>query len=450
MREGARSGWELSPEDKSRTAPAAPPPRPLGSTAEREASSGLWLLGHLQMRVQPAKLRPQPCRPTSAPPSLPPPFFPTTLTCQALGLFRPACPSHSRPPTHFSRMASAQDPRRAARVKGFQTRKEAALRQSLLLPGSASLGVRTPRPLSWCEPQWGCTSGHCSPPGSKGAASLGTGVLGGNLTGPLCQRRLLTPAGSVRAQQEELPTAPQAPRSSFRVPEKRSQGSGLAAREPGGPSRPGKGLLSPLAPISFAHPSLDELPSSWLGSWSQGPPLHTQAHPNPMCKAQVPPRSSGCSPRGEPETLLTRPPGGLRLRGPHQPASGGPWGSVGSRFCAYEQCVCGGGGLRPHPPPLDSRAQPSSLTFKSTNPRDSAWPGTALRTEADARSSPAPLVGAGPRGRSPEADGSRSGAAPPPRPPQRGSASGSMASPAGTFPVIHSVGCRPGLCPGLA
>lgn len=86
---------------------------------------------------------------------------------------------------------------------------------------------------------------------------------------------------------------------------------------------------------------------------------------------------------------------------------------MGSQFCASEQCVCVGGGLRPPPtPPPTLRAQPSSPTFKSTNPRDSAWPGTALRTEADVGRSPAPLRGAGPRGRSPEAGGSRSGAAP--------------------------------------
>lgn len=177
------------------------------------------------------------------------------------------------------------------------------------------------------------------------------------------------------------------------------------------------------------------------------PPLHTQAHPNPMCKAQVPPEAQAAAHEGSLRLCFSRqgPPGGLRL-GPHQPASGGPWGSVGSRFCAYEQCVCGGGGLRPHPPPRTPRAQPSSLTFKSTNPRDSAWPGTALRTEADARLSPAPLVGAGPRGRSPEADGS--GAAPP-GPGRPGGAQPQAAWPVpGTFPVIHSVGCRPRSLPG--
>lgn len=179
------------------------------------------------------------------------------------------------------------------------------------------------------------------------------------------------------------------------------------------------------------------------------PPLHTQAHPNPMCKAQVPPEAQAVAHEGSLRLCFSRqgPPGGLRL-GPHQPASGGPWGSVGSRFCAYEQCVCGGGGLRPHPPPRTPRAQPSSLTFKSTNPRDSAWPGTALRTEADARLSPAPLVGAGPRGRSPEADGSGSGAAPP-GPGRPGGAQPQAAWPVpGTFPVIHSVGCRPRSLPG--
>lgn len=72
-----------------------------------------------------------------------------------------------------------------------------------------------------------------------------------------------------------------------------------------------------------------------------------------------------------------------------------------------------GGWLEAPPtPPPTLRAQPSSPTFKSTNPRDSAWPGTALRTEADVGRSPAPLRGAGPRGRSPEAGGSGSGAAP--------------------------------------
>lgn len=204
-----------------------------------------------------------------------------------------------------------------------------------------------------------------------------------------------------------------------------------------------------MAPISFAHVSLDELPSSWLGSWSHvAAPSHTGS-PQPHVQSTSAPRSSGCSPRGEPETLLFKarpswwaeawaPPAHIRR----------PLGFCGeSVLCLRAVCVWWGW-LEAPPPTPDSPRQPSSPTFKSTNPRDSAWPGTALRTEADARRSPAPLGGAGPRGRSPEADGSRSGAAPP-GPGRPGGAQPQAAWPVpGTFPVIHSIGCRPRSLPG--
>lgn len=196
--------------------------------------------------------------------------------------------------------------------------------------------------------------------------------------------------------------------------------------------------------------SLDEPPSSWSGSWSHvAAPPHTGS-PQPHAQST---EAQAAAPEGSPDSLLfrARPPGGLRLE-PHRPASRGRRGSGGVVLCLRAVC--------------DSPS-PAQLTFKSTNPWDSAWPGPALRTEAP------PLGGAGQRGRSAEARGS--GAAPPspgrlggaqphtrsprergcsphrphPQAAREGRNLGLTASPR-NVPIIHSIGYSPRLCPGLA
>lgn len=270
-------------------------------------------------------------------PSLLPPFFPPTLTgpggCSDPLVPQPL-PAHQRP---FQNGPQLRTPESSAGSREFRPGKRWHLEPAA--SWNRSPGCQdTRRPLSWCEPQWGRTSGHCSPPPSKGASSLGAGFLGGNLTGPLCQRCLPRPSWLSEGPAGVAACSPQVPRSSFRGPEKRSQGSGPGSQgAQGSQAGLGRGFSLLWAPSSLAPPpSLDEPPSSWSGSWSHvAAPPHTGS-PQPHAQST---EAQAAAPEGSPDSLLfrARPPGGLRLE-PHRQASRGRRGSGGVVLCLRAVC----------------------------------------------------------------------------------------------------------------
>lgn len=112
--------------------------------------------------------------------------------------------------------------------------------------------------------------------------------------------------------------------------------------------------------------------------------------------------------------------------------------------------VCGGGGWLEAPPhPTPNSPSPAQLTnIQKHKPQGFCLAGYCPEVRGRRRPEPSAAKGRGAEGQVTRSRRERErGCSLWPRPPGRGAASGSTAVP-GTFPVIHSIGCRPRSLPG--
>lgn len=274
----------------------------------------------------------------------------------------------------------------------------------------------------------------------------------------------------MRAQQESLPTALRYP-GNYSGVLRRPQGSGPGSQGAQGSKQAWEAASLSCWPPAPLPPSLDEPPSSWLGSWSHvASPPHTGS-PQPHAQSTSVPRSSGCSPRGEPRQSAFQgqaywwaeawaPPAGIKR----------PPGFWGGRSVPPSS-VCGGAHRGRPTPDSPSPAQLTNLQkhkplgffcLAGSCPEDGGWcrpepsaargrgaEGQVSRSQRSGAAPPSPGRPGGAQPHTQKPTGAGAGLRTRAQAAREGRSLGPTASPR-NVPIIHSIGCRPRLCPGLA